>query len=301
MVTTEAGRVRVQIFVDASNFYISFGDWFDQKAHLVDVDWRRFGEHLCALVGGTEWQLMYFVGVPPEDDLMNRQLEPRRSSATFAAIRAVGGEVYPGLLLRTEALARKVGEPAHKEKMVDTGAATLIADGAATDEYDVGVVVSADMDFVPPVKLAATRRGKVMHVFHLNERSLADRTRQLYTNIHRVSLHSLEEHIPVFMRQIRIMPQRRVLDFDQFAMWAATWIAQHTRGARSVIDVEHTYLLNEVQFPGLPRDSETRYKLLSQLLGAGLLERYPIQPGNRTGIRIAEATERFMPQQGRLL
>lgn len=288
--------VRARIFVDASNVFISFADLFDQKAQLLEVDWPKFGDYLSNLAGGTEWQIMYFVGVPLENDQLARVDEPRRSEAMFDAVRAANGEVYPGLLMRFDSASRRPGDAAHREKMVDTGAATMIADGAAAKEYDVGIVLSADMDFVPPVSNAATARETPMHVFYVSELSLSGETRRQYESINRVVLHSLGDDLHRFVKQVRIMPQRVSLPYDLFAMWAAIWNAQHTRGLRQVQDVELEYLLGTAEFPGLTPDRDKRYELIRQLHKAALIESYPIPPSNLTGIRIAQKTEQFAVQ-----
>lgn len=173
---------RASVFIDGNNWYYALKDLGIRSGVL---DYRRVARRLVE--DRQLRRVLYYVG---------RVVQPlarvHAQKAFVKAIREQGVEVFfgtsrqnpesaraeeaktallrafesqepevPGNLMRVlrEYCAAAPGIPQFVEKQVDTGIAADLVEGAYRDEYDVAYLLSADSDFVPPIRTVC-RRGK---------------------------------------------------------------------------------------------------------------------------------------------
>lgn len=177
---------RAVVFIDGNNWYYALKDLGIRSGAL---DYRRVARRLVE--DRQPRRVSYYVG---------RVVQPlsrvRAQTAFVTAIREQGVEVYfgksrrnpasaraeeakaallrafesqepevPGNLMRVlrEYCAAEPGISQFVEKQVDTMIAADLVEGAYRDEYEVAYLLSADSDFVPPIRTVC-RRGKRVFV-----------------------------------------------------------------------------------------------------------------------------------------
>jgi len=213
--------VRVQIFIDAGNFY-----------HLVlkklgrreaDFDFEGFAQHLC----GSERQLTaqgkrYYVGTVREQaDGHETKRAMARQTALFTRLIGTRWQIQTSKL-RTrlervviddrvegfrELLAAGITEVVYRrsrEKGIDVKLATDLLVGAVDNQYDHAVVVSSDTDLVPAVQWVRTRYAKQIEYvgFSLPQRGEYEPTKPVRTMMYNADVQRVlvEADLTPFLR-----------------------------------------------------------------------------------------------------
>ena len=153
---------RVAVFIDYQNVYQGARAAFGlQSASFVEGQVRpqRLGLHLTHL--GTRmdadrelWAVRVYRGEPSPKHSPAGQAACQRQVAAWSALGLVTPVVRP---------LRYYPDGTVREKGIDVLIALDIAEGAANDEYDVAVLVSADSDLTPALE-RAMRHGKRVEV-----------------------------------------------------------------------------------------------------------------------------------------
>ncbi len=172
-----ANRIRVKVFVDFWNFQLSI----KRLDAGFSVDWRKMGrivaEESLKIVDPYAALGYQGINVYGSYDPSNENDEPLRRWASNTLSR------FPGVQVVMLPRQRKKRGPVcpkcrselaicpkcqadmrgTEEKGVDTRIATDMIKLAWGDDYDVGVLLSSDRDFVPVVEFLSTRGIKTIH------------------------------------------------------------------------------------------------------------------------------------------
>ena len=153
---------RIAVFLDNQNIYQGARAAFGlQNSHFTEgqIDPLRLGQHLTdlGLAVDADRELVavrIYRGEPSSKHSRAGQAACQRQVAAWAALDLVTPIVRP-LKYYPDGTAR--------EKGIDVLIALDIAEGAANDEYDVAILMSADSDLAPALE-RAMRHGKRVEV-----------------------------------------------------------------------------------------------------------------------------------------
>jgi uncharacterized LabA/DUF88 family protein len=148
----EGDRLRAIVFVDYQNMYRgareAFG-WTDESGHIGNFRPHSLGR---ALTRADDRQLVgvrVYSGVPsPQRDRRGHGIMQRRI-ATWVGDEPAIVQVFPRSLSYPPSEGR--------EKGVDVELAIDLAQLAVDDEYDIGILASADSDLVPALQFVNRR------------------------------------------------------------------------------------------------------------------------------------------------
>lgn len=278
--------VRIHVYVDPANFFLTFGGECDREAWLREIDWESLREMFSKRLDGIVCKLVYVVGLPAPSDPASTADVPYRSPQQLEAVRRVGGIVLEGFLVPrhdTEGGGRI-------EKCVDTALVAQMIRDACADEYDLAVLLSGDADFIPAVQLVCAE-GKRISVATWDGRSTSDRLKAVVRDLELAELFNLWVVLDQFVPYVHVGKEHR-LEISEFRMWKALLDAERTKAERGVQDVVLEYMRFEASIPGMPVDVDgkvtARHELLAGLYNKGLIESYSIPPTEptHTGLRI---------------
>ncbi|HEX8391162.1 MAG TPA: NYN domain-containing protein [Longimicrobium sp.] len=166
--TSGPAQVRVEIFVDGSNFHPS-----TESAGIEHpVAFGRLATELTSAVGGTVLVgLHYVAGAYPEPRDNDPRMEPGEYHARLGRKRSTD-QLYnriaqePGVKVWRERFVYRTPDEKDSRPIVEKGAdvrlALLMYEGAVHDRYDVGVLVASDADFGPAVEMVRALGKRVV-------------------------------------------------------------------------------------------------------------------------------------------
>ena len=171
--------VRVRGFVDYWNFVLAMKRWNAS----FKLDWKAFGPWLCTQAGGLGLDVAQHGRIRYEGLHVYSSYNPQNpADAPFRKWATNTLDRFPGVQV-----VMKERKPKHPpkcpkchipvatcpacaasmmgtvEKGIDTAIVTDMIKLAWEDSYDVGVLVSADRDFIPAVELLDAKGRKVVH------------------------------------------------------------------------------------------------------------------------------------------
>lgn len=274
---------RIHVYVDAANFFLTFGSECDREAWLREINWAALCEMFSERLGGVVSKLVYGVGLPSPSDPAATADVPYRSGQQLDAIRRAGGMVLEGFLARKDAEGG-----GHTEKCVDTALVAQMVRDAYADECDVVVLLSGDADFIPAVQLVC-EAGKRIIVATWDGKSTSERLKIVVNDLELAQMFNIWGVLDQFVPYVHVGKEQR-LQVDQFRMWQALLDAERLKGERGTQDVLLEYMRFEATIPGIDVDQEggatARYTLLLALLNSGLIENYGVGAENATALRI---------------
>ena len=170
-------RIRVRVFVDFWNFQLTVNG----LATEFRIDWRKLGpvvaEESLMVVDSTASMTYQGMNVYGSHDPASERDKPLRNWAMNTLNRFPG--VHVTMVERQRKRMGPICPACHhevavcpecqfdmrgtEEKGVDTRIATDMIKLAWVDNYDVGVLLSSDRDFVPVVDFLSTRGIKIVH------------------------------------------------------------------------------------------------------------------------------------------
>jgi uncharacterized LabA/DUF88 family protein len=161
-------RVRVEIFVDGSNFHPAL----EESGIRHPVAFGRLATELSAAVGGTELvQLHYVAGAFPEPRKDDPHLQPGEYAGRLARKRSTD-QLYarvaqePHVRVWRERFLYRTPDEKDSRPVVEKGAdvrtALLMYEGAILDRYDIAVLVASDADFSPAVEMVRALDKRVV-------------------------------------------------------------------------------------------------------------------------------------------
>lgn len=166
-----APEVRVEIFVNASNFHPSLED----SGIVHPVAFGRLAQELTSAVGGTSLVRLHYVGGvfrephPKDPHLKPGEYEERlgRYRETDRLFKRV--EKEPGVRVWRETLIYRTPDEKDSRPIVEKGAdirtALLMYQGAEHNRYDVAVLVASDADFGPAVEMVVALGKRVVWAY----------------------------------------------------------------------------------------------------------------------------------------
>lgn len=150
--------VRVIAYVDGFNLYYGIREcglrhlWLDISALanslLRPSQTLVAAKYFTAMISGAK-------RTDPPGKAAEKNAKRKRQSDYVEALRTTGVMIYPGHYIEKRRSCRKCGDTwlVPEEKMTDVQIATHMLTDAFADRFDVALVVSADSDLVPPVKV----------------------------------------------------------------------------------------------------------------------------------------------------
>ncbi|MFA6042637.1 MAG: NYN domain-containing protein [Patescibacteria group bacterium] len=169
---------RVQIFIDAGNFYHRALKPLGLKER--DFDFEKFSIFLAGERVITSLGKRYYIGTVREDVKNPKTIEAMsRQTQLFTVLQKTGWQIQTSKLrIRTERLTidtrvkdykrllklgvEKIEFTRSREKGIDVKLATDLIVGAVDNRYDVAIVVSSDTDLVPAIDWVRNRGKKLI-------------------------------------------------------------------------------------------------------------------------------------------
>lgn len=269
--------VRVALFFDGKNHVKDLrnvaGDvWIDHAA-LVD--------HVIAAVGGDVFVgASYYTGVPDGDD--------RGPLSMFLGkLERIPGFFVARFPRTTSSWAcGSCGQEQvfTREKQVDTQLVADVVLGAARDRYDVAVIFSGDMDFVPALE-AGRQLGKRMWIASFSRQAVS-------RDLLRAAWGSVD--LSVWLGDVTVSTPTAAdagppsADVDDDAVYRELGRAQaHFEGGGGFLGAQ--YFLHRWRGGGLPEAPEDRRAALARLIAAGRVEAW--DAGGRDALRVLPVAE----------
>lgn len=142
---------RVAVFVDGFNFYRGMREMKWKKYYWLDMV-RLFEQFM--LPGQRLVAVNYFSARPHANSRVYGEKRKRQRKFFLANAKNDRFHLFLGNYVRKTAICRACGAEnfTFEEKKTDVRIATEMVIGCVRDTYDVGILVSADSDLVPPVE-----------------------------------------------------------------------------------------------------------------------------------------------------
>lgn len=140
--------MRVTGFVDGFNLYHSVKD--SGHSHLKWLDLWKLCEMFAPAPQYELTGVLYFTAYAT-----HRPNAVKRHRVYVEALRAVGVQPVIGHFKRKQAGCRSCGStwPRHEEKETDVNLALRLFERAYADSYDMALLITADSDIVPAVRM----------------------------------------------------------------------------------------------------------------------------------------------------
>jgi uncharacterized LabA/DUF88 family protein len=158
-VSSQSSEKRVAVFIDGNNFYFGLRKIYGKDKSLKNFDFQSFANFLASkgkVVG------IYYYNAQLDREFNSKKFQSQKDF--FAKLR----EIPNFHLVLCKLLKRNItGTKKHYYiiKEDDINMAVDMVDGSADDNFDVGVLVSGDGDFVPAVRSVQRRNKKVQNVY----------------------------------------------------------------------------------------------------------------------------------------
>lgn len=176
--------VRVEIFVDGSNFHPAL----EASGISHPVAFGRLATELTLAVGGTELiRLHYVAGAFTEPRKDDPHLKPGEYAQRLARKRSTD-QLYarvaqePQVRVWKERFLYRTPDEKDPRPVVEKGAdvrtALLMYEGAVRNRYDVAVLVASDADFAPAVEMVRALGKRVVWAYASKHSGLKALVRQ---------------------------------------------------------------------------------------------------------------------------
>jgi uncharacterized LabA/DUF88 family protein len=166
-------EVRVEIFVDASNFHPAL----EESGIGHPVAFGLLAQELTSAVGGTTLVALHYVGGvfrephPRDPHLVHKPGEYQERLGRFRDTKRLFDRVEqePGVRVWRETFIYRTPDEKDSRPIIEKGTdirtALLMYEGAEKNRYDVAVLVASDADFGPAVEMVKALGKRVVWAY----------------------------------------------------------------------------------------------------------------------------------------